>query len=662
MPNLPISGLPAITVPNNTYVIPAVSASVTAQMNLAQVAAAISSSFTASQAVSASYALTASFWGGGSSYVPYTGATANVDLGTARTLRAAYLSASAMDVNDSFRINGDGTTNGGTLQFKQYGSIVGGLVNRTTIGAANDDQIILTFYQTGSTNYKSVYLFNSLVPDDSSVLLNFPSASGTLALKSDAFPYTGSARITGSLGVTGSLNVTGSITAANFLTARMAFISDSVNNTFIGGGVPDRGNSNVALGSGAFLNGSIGSYNVSISTSLRALVSGSSNIAIGRQALAAYPIDVNASASGSYNIAIGEYAMWDNTQARYNVALGLGALRGSMGFTNNVDYNIAIGHSASFSASSAVNNITIGYLAGSNIATGSYNTIIGYFTGSPSLSNTIVLADGQGNVGYKYSGSKAEITGSLNISGSITAVNTVIANRASIFDANYNTLIGGGVGVTGANNLALGDSGLLNGTIGNYNIAIGSAAQAGVNSGSYNISMGLSALEAYPTIGGGANSGSYNTAIGNYAMQYIGQGSYNVALGQSALQGYTARTGSASYNIAIGVSASFSASSAINNTTIGYRAGANITTGNYNTIIGSTTGSTNLTGTVLIADGQGNLAMKATGSIVTLYNVLQLPAQDPLPAASLYPNSFAVSASTPTKPYYSDGTSWNALY
>jgi hypothetical protein len=50
-----------------------------------------------------------------------------------------------------------------------------------------------------------------------------------------------------------------------------------------------------------------------------------------------------------------------------------------------------------------------------------------------------------------------------------------------------------------------------------------------------------------------------------------------------------------------------------------------------------------------------------TGS-VSITNVLKLAAQDPLPAASTLPNSFAVSASSPTKPYYSDGTSWNALY
>lgn len=70
MPDLPISGLPAITVPSNSYLLAAVSASVTSKMNLTEVAAAISSSFTASQAITASYATTASYWLGSSNYTP----------------------------------------------------------------------------------------------------------------------------------------------------------------------------------------------------------------------------------------------------------------------------------------------------------------------------------------------------------------------------------------------------------------------------------------------------------------------------------------------------------------------------------------------------------------------------------------------------------------
>lgn len=417
MPDLPISGLPAITVPNNSYLLAAVSQSVTAQMSLTEVAAAISSSFTASY-------------------------------------------------------------------------------------------------------------YNEVDPV-------FVAKSASLATTGSNL-FIGDEVITGSLSVTGSLGVSGSVIIVNNITATRAIFSDSNSNTKIGAG--------------------------------------------------------GAAGTGSNNLTIGDFTLG-----------------------NNGNYNIAVGKYAQTGIISGSYNTSIGYRAGGDITVGSYNTILGAFTGSSTLNSTIVLADGQGNVGYKFSGSKAEITGSLNVSGSITAVNTIIANRASILDANYNTIVGGGTAISGYDNTALGLSALGNGSVGIYNVAVGDSAQAGVQSGSYNVSLGAFALEGFP-IPLGASSGSYNTAIGTSAMQNLGQGSYNVALGLSALQGRAPNTGSASYNIAIGVSASFSASSAINNTTIGYRAGANITTGSYNTIIGSFTGSSTLANNVVLADGQGQVRYQWNGS------------------------------------------------
>jgi len=49
-----------------------------------------------------------------------------------------------------------------------------------------------------------------------------------------------------------------------------------------------------------------------------------------------------------------------------------------------------------------------------------------------------------------------------------------------------------------------------------------------------------------------------------------------------------------------------------------------------------------------------------TGSI-TISNILTLTPQTPLPS-SVATGSFAVSSSAPPKPYFYDGTSWNALY
>ena len=46
---------------------------------------------------------------------------------------------------------------------------------------------------------------------------------------------------------------------------------------------------------------------------------------------------------------------------------------------------------------------------------------------------------------------------------------------------------------------------------------------------------------------------------------------------------------------------------------------------------------------------------------VTVNNLLSIPGQDPLPTPSTA-GTFAVSSSSPPKPYFWDGTSWNSLY
>lgn len=52
-----------------------------------------------------------------------------------------------------------------------------------------------------------------------------------------------------------------------------------------------------------------------------------------------------------------------------------------------------------------------------------------------------------------------------------------------------------------------------------------------------------------------------------------------------------------------------------------------------------------------------------SGVVAVLTNdVLTLTPQDPLPAAASNPYSFAVSGSSPAKPYFSDGANWNPLY
>jgi hypothetical protein len=61
--------------------------------------------------------------------------------------------------------------------------------------------------------------------------------------------------------------------------------------------------------------------------------------------------------------------------------------------------------------------------------------------------------------------------------------------------------------------------------------------------------------------------------------------------------------------------------------------------------------------------GVGNVTQATvTTSSVTINSVLTLTPQNPLPTSGVPTGSFAVSSSTPPKPYFWDGASWNALY
>jgi hypothetical protein len=102
--------------------------------------------------------------------------------------------------------------------------------------------------------------------------------------------------------------------------------------------------------------------------------------------------------SGNNNTAIGVNTLRSNTSGSRNLAIGYDALYGN---TTGTD-NIAIGLSAGSSITSGIKNIILGSPSATsptNLTQGSYNTIIGSdITGiSPTLSNNIILADGQGN-------------------------------------------------------------------------------------------------------------------------------------------------------------------------------------------------------------------------------------------------------------------------
>jgi hypothetical protein len=122
-------------------------------------------------------------------------------------------------------------------------------------------------------------------------------------------------------------------------------------------------------------------------------------VAIGASALAAN--------QASYNTAVGYQAGYSGTSGGQNVYLGF-----NTGYTNQTgSNNVYVGaETGKFSTGSS--NIFIGYNSGYNMLTGSYNVIIGGYAGSSpfditTLSNNIVLSDGQGNVRLSYTNADA---------------------------------------------------------------------------------------------------------------------------------------------------------------------------------------------------------------------------------------------------------------
>jgi hypothetical protein len=139
------------------------------------------------------------------------------------------------------------------------------------------------------------------------------------------------------------------------------------------------------------------------------------NIAIGDDSLLA-------NTTGSGNTAVGDSTLRANTIGIDNTADGRGAL-----LTNiSGSYNVASGALA-LSLATGSNNTAIGRNAGGSISSGSKNTIIGNYSGNQggldirTLSNYVVLSDGDGNPRAYWNGANATFGGALTLTGNLTA-------------------------------------------------------------------------------------------------------------------------------------------------------------------------------------------------------------------------------------------------
>jgi len=262
---------------------------------------------------------------------------------------------------------------------------------------------------------------------------------------------------------TGSVGMTGSLTTANDATINGLTVGlgagSQTSNTVVGNGAlaaNTTGNFNVAIGTGAMAANVTGGQNVSVGrASMQAATptlsvaigtnamlsagSGTLTVAVGQDALRASSASSRTTAigassayntSGNFNTAIGNEALYSNTSGVNQVAVGMRSLYFATGGNN-----IGIGYNGGYDITTGIYNTIIGTGAtGNGITTGNYNTIIGsQVTGlSSSLSNTIILADGQGNqrlyinssgnvgIGTISPNARLDVSGSAIISGSLT--------------------------------------------------------------------------------------------------------------------------------------------------------------------------------------------------------------------------------------------------
>jgi hypothetical protein len=507
-------------------------------------------------------------------YVPYTGATASVDLG------AFSLTADTLNSVGIFSI-GSGTQSG-YIGIKQGTTFLGNISGYNSINANATKFILIS--DIGSTNYKSASFQLGSLTNNTERTYSFPDLSGTLALLEGTQTFTGAKTFANNVKIdngvdgnyigfkqygSGSTATTGfttlySISTNGFgigfgTTKAIQFDSASITTfrTYI---FPDA-NGTLALTS------DLSAY-VTLATtqtisgaktfSLDILVNG---LTVGRGAGSVSTNTVLGLASfatnttGTYNVAIGQSALNSNTTGGYNTAVG-----GSAMVANSTgSFNTAIGFGTLNYNTTGTNNVALGYSSLYTNTTGSQNTALGaasLYHNTTGVNNTAI-----GNVALQQN------TTGVN--------NTAIGSFSSY------------VNTTGQNNTSVGASTLIANTTGSQNTAIGTASLQSNTTGESNVGVGVSSL--------GVNTiGQYNVALGRSASNANTTGNYNTALGGQALANVT--TGS--QNIAIG-----------------YNSGGGITTGSQNTIIGIVTGlSSTLSNNIILADGAGNIRYQWNGT------------------------------------------------
>jgi hypothetical protein len=243
------------------------------------------------------------------------------------------------------------------------------------------------------------------------------------------------------------------------------------------------GSSNTAIGHQAMASQTNASNNTAVGSKALNANTGSNNVALGSMAM-------EKSTSGNSNVAVGTEALGKNTSGSANVSIGQGSM-----YQNNSSQGVGVGYFALGSNVDGQNNVAVGYQAISSGSAPNFNTGVG----SDALKN----CSSYQNVGLGWSALKANTSGHYNT-----------ALGASAMFAN----------TTGQSNTASGRNVLYKNTTGFYNVASGERAMYHSTIGEKNTAIGTYALEQ-------DTLGNNNTAVGYKALSTLNVGSDNTAIG-----------------------------------------------------------------------------------------------------------------------------------
>ena len=281
-----------------------------------------------------------------------------------------------------------------------------------------------------------------------------------------------------------------------------------------------------------------------------------------------------------------------------------------------------------------------------------------------------VSSSGNVGIGTDTPSQLLEVSGSSKFTDDLQLTGSLFIN-----DGYQNLCIGEKAGEsitrnTDSENTFIGIEAGSNTTIGQFNTAIGYQALSGSTIGINNVAIGEGAMRS-------STIASTNVAIGREAMEFSKTSIYNVAIGFGALQnvdnidgessvvngsvgiGYRAGgVNQAKGCVFIGSEAFPSQSGDINSIVIG---SGSVGVGSNSVVLGNDSITTTvLKGKIGIGINSPETALHISSS-ATVSAVLTLDPQHPLPTNSPT-GSFAVSSSSPPKPYFYNGTTWNALY